>query len=276
MSGPAASALAKRSGGSRARTGGCAAAGSSASAHPVRPLLASRSPAALAPDTTAPGRALPTGRPEIRGTKARFLRDMIGDQGYCYIAANRRSRSMCGIAGLVGRRAEASEALARALDALRHRGPDDQGAYVGDGAASASGACRSSISPAAISRSRTRTARGGSSATARSTTIVSCARTWRKGHRFSTGSDTEVILHLYEEYGERCLERLRGMFAFAIWDEGRRTLFAARDHLGQKPLFYVERGSELCSPRRSRACWRSIPGSPSPTSRPCTSTWRCG
>jgi asparagine synthase (glutamine-hydrolysing) len=66
-----------------------------------------------------------------------------------------------------------------------------------------------------------------------------------KGHRFATRSDTEVIVHLYEELGEGCLERLRGMFAFAIWDAKHRRLFAARDHLGQKPFYYVERGGAL-------------------------------
>ncbi len=60
------------------------------------------------------------------------------------------------------------------------------------------------------------------------------------GHRFSTRSDTETILHAYEEWGERCVERLRGMFAFSIWDKRDRKLFAARDRLGIKPLFYAE------------------------------------
>src|SRR4051812_14408722 len=60
------------------------------------------------------------------------------------------------------------------------------------------------------------------------------------GHRFRTGSDTEVILKAYREYGCSCLEHLRGMFAFAIWDRRERRLFLARDRVGKKPLFYAQ------------------------------------
>jgi asparagine synthase (glutamine-hydrolysing) len=61
----------------------------------------------------------------------------------------------------------------------------------------------------------------------------------RQGHRFYTDTDTEVIVHLYEQYGEACVEKMRGMFAFAIWDGHRKTLLLARDRLGIKPLFYT-------------------------------------
>jgi asparagine synthase (glutamine-hydrolysing) len=67
----------------------------------------------------------------------------------------------------------------------------------------------------------------------------------RRGHRFSTESDTEVLLHLFEEYGAGCLEKLNGQFAFAIWNSRDRTLFLARDRLGVRPLFYTVCGGRL-------------------------------
>lgn len=66
-----------------------------------------------------------------------------------------------------------------------------------------------------------------------------------RGHRFATRSDTETIVHAYEEYGEACVEKLRGMFAFALWDERERRLLLARDRAGKKPLYYREDGEKL-------------------------------
>ena len=75
----------------------------------------------------------------------------------------------------------------------------------------------------------------------------------KRGHRFSGGSDAEVVVHLWEELGPGCVERLRGMFAFAIWDERRRELFLARDRLGKKPIFYAHNEGWLSFASEPRA-----------------------
>lgn len=67
-----------------------------------------------------------------------------------------------------------------------------------------------------------------------------------KGHKFSSDADTETVIHLYEEYGEDCLKYIRGMFAFAIWDEKSQTFFAARDRAGKKPFIYSNSGGRFC------------------------------
>ena len=120
------------------------------------------------------------------------------------------------------------------------------------GACSVRGGCRSSTSRAAASRSPTRTGPSSRPRTARSTTTSSCATSSSaRGHRFRPHSDTETIVHLYEEHGERFVDHLRGMFAIALWDGRAGRLVLARDRLGKKPLYWrlAERspdfGSEL-------------------------------
>ena len=84
-----------------------------------------------------------------------------------------------------------------------------------------------------------KTAPSGSSSTGRSITIKELRQYLEaKGHIFRTHTDTEVIVHLYEEVGEACVEKLRGMFGFAIWDNRKKQLFLARDRVGIKPLYY--------------------------------------
>ena len=77
-----------------------------------------------------------------------------------------------------------------------------------------------------------------------------------KGHKFATRSDTEVILHLYQEEGENCVQRLNGQWAFAIWDSMREKLFLSRDRMGVRPLFYTRTAEDFSSHPRSR---RSLP-----------------
>ena len=146
---------------------------------------------------------------------------------------------MCGIAGLAGEFRDGSASVRRMMDALSHRGPDDHGIYEGSGATL--GHRRLSIIDL-----------GGGHQPIVDRTNGLCIvfngeiynyRALRKelldeGTELSTDSDTEVILRLYQSRGERLLESLRGMFAFTIWDEKKQQLFAARDHLGQKPFYY--------------------------------------
>src|SRR5438874_6792674 len=151
---------------------------------------------------------------------------------------------MCGIAGMFnrpGRQAVAESDMRQMLAQLRHRGPDEFGILL-DGEAGL-GSARLSI----IDLS------GGSQPIANEDEslwivfngeifnyIELRAELEAQGHRFRTSSDTEVILHLFEEHGPACLERMNGQFAIAIWDTERRRLFLARDRAGVRPLFYTE------------------------------------
>jgi asparagine synthase (glutamine-hydrolysing) len=130
--------------------------------------------------------------------------------------------------------------LKRMRDVITHRGPDDEGIFV-DGRIGL-GHRRLSIVDVAAGH-QPMTNEDGSLHITYNGEIYNHAdfraSLEAKGHRYSTHCDTETILHLYEEYGEACVEHLRGMFAFAIWDQRKRQLFIARDRLGVKPLYYV-------------------------------------
>ena len=119
-------------------------------------------------------------------------------------------------------------------------GPDADGFYLGDGVGL--GHRRLSIIDLATGDQplATKTARSGRSSTARSTTSPRCASELEShGHRFRTASDTEVLVHGYEQWGVDLVDRLRGMFAFAVWDARERRLLLARDRVGVKPLYYA-------------------------------------
>ena len=167
---------------------------------------------------------------------------------------------MCGIAGFAGNNEQLStEERARVLDrmcrVIRHRGPDDQGVMVTDGVAL--GMRRLSIIDVAGGH-QPMAGEDGSVSVVFNGEIYNYQELQReleaRGHRFQTHSDTETIVHAYEEYGPSCVDRLRGMFAFAIWDSRKRRLFIARDRAGKKPLYYTQTpqgtfifGSELKS-----------------------------
>jgi len=162
---------------------------------------------------------------------------------------------MCGIFGLFNTDASTPadvRVLDRMGDVLAHRGPDGGGVYTDHGFGM--GMRRLSIidlktgdQPLANEDGSVWVVFNGEIYNYRELTAELLA----KGHRFATASDTEVLVHLYEEHGEACVDRLRGMFAFAIWQPSRRTLFLARDRLGIKPLYYAQTpkgvvfGSEL-------------------------------
>ena len=154
---------------------------------------------------------------------------------------------MCGICGVIGGDRERESGRVRAMtDALAHRGPDAQGFHADDGAVL--GHSRLAIiDPEADPQPM----------------VGAGGRYWidfngeiynyrelrgeleAAGHAFATGTDTEVLLRLYEVHGPDCVHRLRGMFAFAVWDAAERTLFAARDRFGQKPFYYAVLGGRL-------------------------------
>ncbi len=150
---------------------------------------------------------------------------------------------MCGICGIYNAESEepvSGQLLERMTGSISHRGPDDSGSYI-DGSLGL-GFARLSI----IDLS------GGHQPMSNETGdvwLVFNGEIWNykelrkelieKGHQFRTNSDTETIVHAYEEYGVDCVARLNGMFGFAIWDAPRRRLLLARDRAGKKPLYYT-------------------------------------
>jgi len=158
---------------------------------------------------------------------------------------------MCGICGVAGSAPVDRSVLARMTRVLEHRGPDDEGFHVAeyeDGTAIGLGFRRLSIidldtgnQPIGNEDGSIQVVLNGEIYNYRELR----AELVQRGHRFATSSDTEVIVHLYEELGARCLERLNGMFAFALWDEKDRRLLLARDRFGKKPLYYADLGDVL-------------------------------
>ena len=149
---------------------------------------------------------------------------------------------MCGICGKLNfdRELPVSRRLIEAMaDSIAHRGPDDEGFFV-------SGPVGLGFRRLSIIDLST----GHQPLSNEDDTVWIVfngeiynyqelrAQLESQGHRFKTRTDTEVIVHLYEEYGESCVEKLRGMFAFAVWDSRNEKLFLARDRVGIKPLYY--------------------------------------
>ena len=152
---------------------------------------------------------------------------------------------MCGICGRINFDSTdiSLESLKKMADGLRHRGPDGEGFYLNKNRRVGFGHRRLAIIDL-------KTGEQPMSNEDRSLWIVFNGEIYnfqdlrgdleKKGHHFRTKSDTEVILHSYEEYGNSCVKLFNGMFSFAIWDEKKQTFFLARDRMGEKPLFYIK------------------------------------
>ncbi len=147
---------------------------------------------------------------------------------------------MCGFAGFTGHLDNSEEVLTNMMNRIIHRGPDSAGQHIDNGAAL--GFRRLSIIDLDC----------GSQPMYNETNDIVITfngeiynyqdlrkELIEKGHTFRNNSDTEVLIHAYEEYGEDMLNRLRGMFAFVIWDSKKETLFGARDFFGIKPFYYA-------------------------------------
>ncbi len=157
---------------------------------------------------------------------------------------------MCGIAGLISPHGpqDLHANLRRMTSAIAHRGPDDEGFHE---TATRDARYRIGLGHRRLSIIDLSTGHQPMGNEDGSIQIVFNGEIYNfqglraeliaQGHRFATASDTETIVHAYEEWGVECVQRLRGMFAFAIWDANRERLFLARDRFGKKPLFMHER-----------------------------------
>jgi len=179
---------------------------------------------------------------------------------------------MCGIAGgsWTGQAEPVSEAiLQRMTDAIRHRGPDDWGHYFATSNGQVAGGAALGfrrLSIIDLSGGHQPMSNEDGSVWISFNGEVYNYRELKPeleklGHRFRTVSDTECIVHAYEQWGHDCVSHLRGMFAFAIWDDRRRILFLARDRMGQKPLVYRHDGGRLTFASELKALLQ-IPGTP--------------
>lgn len=172
---------------------------------------------------------------------------------------------MCGICGLI-QPGDIDEKRLRAMaDVMRHRGPDDEGFWVGDGAGL--GQRRLSIIDLEGGR-QPMPNRDETVWLVCNGEIYNSPELRRdleaRGYPFRTRTDVEVILHLYDEYGVECARHLRGMFAFALWDTRRKRLVLARDHIGQKPLFFFHDGDRFAFGSEVKAVLRSGMVEPKP------------
>lgn len=157
---------------------------------------------------------------------------------------------MCGITGIISYRQKISEKMLYMMtETLFHRGPDDRGVYISDDKKAGLGNTRLSIIDLSEKAHQPMCNEDKSLWITYNGEIYNYKELRetliKKGHKFKSNSDTEVILHLYEDEKENCVLKLRGIFAFAIWNEKEKKLFLARDKMGVKPLYYYLDGNFL-------------------------------
>lgn len=178
---------------------------------------------------------------------------------------------MCGVTAILSRRSSIDpQTMLSGMSALRHRGPDGQQYWMSEDGRAALGHTRLSIidlttgdQPISNEDRTIHIVVNGEFYDFERTRGELMAR----GHRFRTKSDSEIALHLYEEYGPECLHHLRGEYAFVIWDERNRRLIAGRDRFGVKPLFYAEHNGALHLASEVKALFAmGVPGRWSPES----------
>lgn len=152
---------------------------------------------------------------------------------------------MCGFIGFTNSIGNADTVLSEMLDKIKHRGPDAEGKYVDENVAL--GHRRLSIIDVSDAGNQPLYSDDGNLVLVFNGEIYNYKtireELIKKGHRFKTQTDSEVLIYGYKEYGEKLLEKLRGMFAFIIWDKVKKTLFGARDFFGIKPLYYAQMGN---------------------------------
>ena len=151
---------------------------------------------------------------------------------------------MCGIVGFTNKINDSDAVLGKMMDRIRHRGPDAEGKYIDEDIAL--GHRRLSIIDISSQGDQPIFNEDGSLVIVFNGEIYNYKEIREKlvssGHTFKTNTDTEVLIHGYEEYGEKLLDKLRGMFSFVIWDKNKKELFGARDFFGIKPMYYALMG----------------------------------
>ncbi len=178
---------------------------------------------------------------------------------------------MCGICGIIDLKGNAIDEglISVMMNTLSHRGPDGEGVFINQGSR---GKGQAALGHRRLSIIDLKTGSQPMFNEDKSVVIVYNGEIYnfnelkkdliKRGHRFKTKSDTEVILHQYEEDGWECAKRFNGIFAFALWDDNKKTLLIARDRIGIKPLYYLYADKRLIFASEIRAILKALPEKP--------------